>query len=210
VDDAVSLLTELGHEVVAEDPVELPATVGTLMGRMYGAMADWVVRYWEEELGRSPAPGDLEPVTERLWQSGKQVSAGELLMAHMHFQRFAYDVAAAYDDPGRGFDVWLSPTVAGPAPALGQMLTTLHHDGSAAASRWVAFPLLIANLTGRAAMSVPLSSDEDGLPVGVHLMGGYGGEDLLFRLAAQLEQARPWPRVWPPVSAPCLAHHHPR
>ena len=54
---------------------------------------------------------------------------------------------------------------------------------------------------GRPAMSAPLFWNEEGLPVGTHFLGRFGGEAALFRLSAQLEKARPWADRRPPVSA---------
>jgi amidase len=59
----------------------------------------------------------------------------------------------------------------------------------------------VQNFTGQPAMSVPLWWNEAGLPVGVHFAGRFGDEATLFRLAAQLEQARPWTAHHPTVSA---------
>lgn len=71
--------------------------------------------------------------------------------------------------------------------------------GNAESADMVSFPLVVANLTGSPAMSVPLHWTGDGLPVGVNVMGPFGREDMLFRLAAQLEEARPWRGRLPPV-----------
>ena len=60
---------------------------------------------------------------------------------------------------------------------------------------------MVANLTGCPAMSVPLSWNRDGLPIGLHLMARFGDEATLFRLAGQLEHARPWADHHPGVCA---------
>ena len=55
------------------------------------------------------------------------------------------------------------------------------------------------NITGQPAISLPLHWTPDGLPVGVQLVADMGREDLLIRVAAQLEQAAPWAASRPPV-----------
>jgi amidase len=58
----------------------------------------------------------------------------------------------------------------------------------------------VANLTGLPAMSLPLHWSDDGLPIGVQAIGPPAGEAILLRLAAQLEEARPWAGRRPPLS----------
>ncbi|HVK26360.1 MAG TPA: amidase [Actinokineospora sp.] len=198
LDHAVALLESLGHHVFERDLTELTPEVGSAIGRLYGASLDWTIRRWSAELGREPGAGDLEPLTRQYWERGRCVSGGDLLMALTAIQRFARDAAAAMAD----FDLWLSPTLAQPPPLLGAMAADDPAESERVAAGFVAFPLITANLTGRAAMSVPLYRTAAGLPIGVHLMGGFGGEATLLRLAAQLEQAQPWAHTWPDGDQP--------
>ena len=57
------------------------------------------------------------------------------------------------------------------------------------------------NATGQPAISLPLHWSDDGLPIGVQLVADMGREDLLLRVAAQLEQAQPWAQRRPPLFA---------
>ncbi len=197
LDETVALLDELGHEVVERDLTELDGAVGAAIGTVYGAGTVWVVRYWSRLLGREPGPGDLEPFTWALHEHGRRVSGGDLLLAVTDLQAFSRRVAAVFEE----VDVWLSPTLATPPLPLGVMRVDPDDPwaGNAESAEMVGYPLVVANITGNPAMSVPLHWTEDGLPVGVNAMAAYGGEGLLFRLAAQLEEARPWADRRPPV-----------
>ena len=57
------------------------------------------------------------------------------------------------------------------------------------------------NVTGQPAISLPLYWNSQGLPIGIQLVAAYGREDVLFRVAAQLEHAQPWADKWPSVHA---------
>ena len=101
-----------------------------------------------------------------------------------------------------GFDLLLTPTLAEPPPVLGDV-GRQDDGGFNAAARSIPFAAYAAafNVTGQPAMSVPLYWSDAGLPIGVQLVGAPFREDLLIRVAAQLEQARPWAQRRPPVHA---------
>jgi len=100
------------------------------------------------------------------------------------------------------YDVWLTPTLGEPPLPLGSFDSPPEHPmaGMARAVQFVPFTP-VCNMTGQPAMSVPLYWNDQGLPIGTHFVGRFGDEATLFRLAAQLEAARPWAQRRPPVSA---------
>ena len=191
------LLVDLGHEVVERDLTELDERIAECIGTMYGAGTAWVVQYWSRLLGRDPEPDELEPFTWALLEHARRVSGGDLLLAVTDLQAFSRRVASLFEE----FHVWMWPTLATPPLPLGVMRVAAEDPwaGNQESGRMVGYPLVVANITGNPAMSVPLHQAADGLPVGVHLMAGYAREDVLFRLAGQLEEARPWRERRPPV-----------
>ncbi|GGP89894.1 hypothetical protein GCM10010278_80430 [Streptomyces melanogenes] len=169
--------------------------MGGAIGTVYGAAMAWIVGYWSRELGRGPRPEELEPYTRAFWRRGLRVTGGDYLLAVTTLQSFARTVARFLTR----YDAWLTPTLAQPPLALGEMTSTEEDPWRAAraSAPFVAFPAVVANITGAPAMSVPLWWSSAGLPIGVHFLGRTGAEATLFRLAGQLEQARPWSRRVP-------------
>jgi amidase len=129
---------------------------------------------------------------------GRQHSASAYLLALQDLQKVSRQVARFFLD----YDVWLTPTLGEPPVPLGTFDSPPENplQGLIRAASFVPFTP-ICNITGQPAMSVPLYWNAEGLPIGSHFIGRFGDEATLFRLAAQLEQARPWAGRRPPVSA---------
>ncbi len=199
LDDAVGLLAGLGHEVVEADLPGLTEDVGRAIGHVYAAGTSWVVKHWTRRLGRPPRPAELDPLTRAYLEQARGLDPGDYLLAIEDLQLFARTVARFFTT----VDAWLTPTMARPPVQLGLMVSTEEDPWRAgrAAGDLVPFPAVAANITGGPAMSVPLYWSTAGLPIGVHLMGRYGDDATLLRLAGQLERARPWQHRRPPVFA---------
>ncbi len=97
-------------------------------------------------------------------------------------------------------DLLLTPTLGAPPPELGWFTA----EGPQVEGRRIAsfIPYTAQfNMTGQPAVSLPLHWTPGGLPVGVQLVAAYGREDMLVRVASQLEQAAPWSDKRPQVHA---------
>ena len=199
VRDAAALCASLGHELVEADLPGLTPEVGSAIGTVFTAATAWILAYWVRRLGREPGGDELDPLTRAYWERGRRVSAADYLLAIEDCQAFSRLVAGFLTD----VDLWLTPTLSTPPLELGEIVSTpdeplraLERGGPT-----VAYAGVVANITGNPAMSVPLAWNDDGLPIGVHFLGRFGAEATLFRLASQLEAARPWQDRRPPVTA---------
>ncbi len=198
VRDAAALCRELGHEVVeAAPPVGGDQLINSFITIWDAGVAN-VVDAMAQFTGRMPQPDELEPLTWTLYESGKKVDASSYLLAVQQMQMMSRQVAAFFQP----YDLWLTPTLGEPPLPFGSFEPAPDNPraGFDRAADFVPFTPL-QNVTGQPGMSVPLYWNEAGLPIGVHFAARFGDEATLFRLAAQLEEARPWANKRPPVSA---------
>jgi amidase len=140
--------------------------------------------------GQPIGPGDVEPLTWALAEIGRARSAGEYLTAVGQHQAMSRIFAGVHES---GFDLLLTPTMGEPPPPLGTFDDSGPEPMAAFERAFLDGCFTAAfNATGQPAISLPLHWSEQGLPVGVQLVAPLGREDLLLRVAAQLEQAAPW------------------
>jgi len=133
---------------------------------------------------------DVEPLTWALAEIGRRHSAGEYLEAVGQHQVMSRILAGIHES---GFDLLLTPTMGEPPPPLGSFDDSGPEPMAAFERAFISGCFTaIFNATGQPAISLPLHMTPDGLPVGVQLAAPLGREDLLLRIASQLEQAAPW------------------
>jgi amidase len=198
---AARALEELGHHVEDSHPAELDdqSQVANFVVR-WTAGIDWNIKYWSAAIGKEIGPDDVEPCTWALAEQGRKHTAGDYLRAVEQAQASTRRIAAWWADDG--FDLLLTPTCAEPPPRLGSF-DAPPDNPAAPLMRAIPFGTFTAgfNTTGQPAISLPLHQTADGLPVGIHLVAAYGREDLLIRVATQLEAALPWADRTAPVHA---------
>jgi len=196
---AAKLLESLGHTIEESYPEAL--LDGGLGGSQTSALNRDVVmliRGLGEILGRPVTRDDVEPY---LWSATEvpSATADEYLAAQIWLFRWRRRVVQWWS---AGFDMLLTPTVWEP-PATLESMTPVEGQLAelfAKVIRHVFFTRPF-NITGQPAISLPLHWTPEGLPVGVQLVAAMGREDLLIRIASQIEQAQPWVSRRPPVHA---------
>ena len=194
VEDAAKLCEDLGHDVT-EATLDLEGdAISQAFIAVWSAGTAWSIDDWARRTGQTPSADRFEPLTWALYEMGNCRRAADYLLAVQDLQRVARQVAQFFVQ----YDVWLSPTLAEPPLPLGSFDPTPDNpmQGIFRAAQFVPFTPIF-NATGQPAMSVPLSWNQENLPIGVQFAGRFGDEATLFRLAVQLEQARPWAGRWP-------------
>ena len=186
--ETAALCEELGHTVVEGGPEIDRETFAEGFTTIVAVHAAILVEFLEQVNGRQAGVDDLETGTLALAQTGRTATG-------MAFQAAIDRMHAAGRQVGAFFetaDLILSPVQAVETPRLGWVDLMQPSDLFRQRIRQTCGFTALFNATGCPAMSVPLHWSEDGVPQGIQFAAPLGREDVLFRLAAQLEEARPW------------------
>ena len=189
VKDAALLCEQLGHSVVESSPKVDGDKLADAFAIIWSTGCAWTIDGLGHTSGREPTEERFEPGTWFLYQKGRERKASRYLAAVQHMQRVSRTIAEFLS----GSDLLLTPTLAQPPLPIGSFDSTKENPvrGLKLSGNFSPFTAL-CNATGQPAMSVPLFWNEEGLPIGTQFIGRFGDEATLFRLASQLEGARPW------------------
>jgi amidase len=210
VTEAARLLESLGHRVEEKEPdMDGKAIAKSYLIMNFGEVAADIEEL-SKVLERKSTQSDVELVTWTMGLLGKSFSASDLVDAMRQWDQASRVMGRFFEK----FDLYLTPTIAFPPPKIGELkpkayemaalkvVNTLGLGGVLKASGLVdqmaeknfeKVPFTqLANITGLPAMSVPLHWTPDNFPIGVQFIAPFGDEATLFRLAGQLEKAKPW------------------
>ena len=209
--DTAHLLETQGHHVEVAHPaaLDLPDWAAHFMS-LWSAGVARGLDGWSARTGERVGADDVEPLTWALAQLARALPTPDLLRSIDWLMTTTRRVAEWWEpadsgaspaSPDHGFDLLLTPTLAEPPVLLGTF-DSPPDNPLAGFMRAAAFtPFTPAfNVTGQPAISLPMGWTADDLPIGVQLVAAYGREDVLFRVAAQVEADVPWTNRCPPIS----------
>src|SRR5262249_34429820 len=186
--ETVQTCTDLGHKVEHADPdIERAAVVPTFLtiaaaNTVYNLMG-------HPTAGRAPRPDEVERVTWVTARMGDRVTGADYVRAIHTAHRLGRQMAQFHER----HDVLLTPGLATLPVKLGWIDMTMDDVDEYWRRVFTFSPFTVwFNLTGQPAMMLPVGRSAEGLPIAVQLAARHGDEATLFRLAGQLEKARPW------------------
>jgi len=199
VQRTAKLLSSLGHHIEEAWPEPLiDPSMGRSIAVIIGSNAARALDAWGEKTGTTIVADDVEPSTWALTELVRGLTAVQYVAAVEYAQRKTRELSAWWSS---GFDLLLTPTTPAPPPPLGYFHTSGDPFVTMANAATFSTFTSIFNASGQPAISLPLHQDSAGLPVGIQLVAAYGREDVLIRIAAQLEGECPWKDRLPRVHA---------
>jgi amidase len=189
VEETARALEKLGHEVEPTTIDISPRFVEDFVD-YWGMLAATVALGGRFAFGRTFQAGALDPFTHGLIAHYKRAARRTPAFLR-RLARVRYDYATLFTR----HDVLLSPVLAHVTPELGWLRPTVPFEQLLRRlTDYVAFTPL-NNVAGAPAMSLPVGTSANGLPIGVHLSVAHGDERTLLELAYALEADRPWRRI---------------
>ena len=196
VHKTAKLLESLGHHVEPGFPdIFSDNEIGRAFSMLWSTNMGTAIRRFSQALGREMTPNDIEAMNWAQAEFAKGVNGVDFSLAQASSIQFRRAIQSWW---AQGWDLLLTPTLSAPPLPVGSMpnnperpMTPLMTAGS-----WVSFTSQF-NISGQPAISLPLHRTAEGLPVGMQLAAAYGREDVLIRVASQLEQAAPWAHLTP-------------
>jgi amidase len=193
-----ALLESLGHTVEQAWPAALEDTsLAVHFATLWTTNMGVGLRRFEEQIGRPLAADEFEPLNRAQAEIAAHFTAVDYALAFSAATHLRRSVQAWWAD---GWDLLLTPTVAELPLPLGTIGNNPDNPLAAVERSFQFIPFTPPfNVSGQPAINVPVEWTDDGLPVGVQLVAAYGREDVLLRVAGQLESARPWAQRIPDV-----------
>ncbi len=210
IDETIKLLESLGHHLEEKEPEIDGKTVARSYFMMYYGEVAADIAQLRAKKGSKVTTSDVESVTMMLGLLGKAYNAADFVLAKREWNSFARVMGQFH----QSYDLYLTPTTAALPAKIGELqpkgaeaavlkIVNTLGLGSLLKASGIADKLALeslsrtpftqfVNFTGQPAMSVPLYWSKEGLPCGSHFVASFGNESLLYRLAGQLERAKPW------------------
>jgi amidase len=199
VERTLRVLETLGHQVRIAHPPQLEGRTGLEQALRIVLSSSLAARLerWTERVGRPLIRDDVEEATWEQAELGRSFSAVEVQQAATTLLNGAARLPEWW---AQGWDLLITPTNSGPAPMVGEFAYGTENRGERIAAAFGLFTIPFS-ISGQPAVSLPLHWTREGLPVGVQIIADYAREDVLIRVASQLEEAMPWRDRFPPVFA---------
>ncbi len=189
VEITANILSSLGHEVDEVSPNFDHERMGKALVTVIAVNYLTTIMDREAEIGRPPDAAELERVIWHRLEIARRTSASEYALAIRDLHRSGRQFNQFFVDR----DIHLTPTLARPPQPLGTFDMNSDDVAGYLSGLYGYIPFTaIYNATGNPACTIPMHWTDDNIPIGIQLGAGFGREDLLFQIAAQLEVAQPW------------------
>jgi amidase len=196
--DAAELLRSLGHEVVEVDPPWRQEGLSELFGVVFSSLIALSIGYSAHVAGKDrPEAADMEPMSWAIFSMISKLGTLEQQAGVVRLQAYSRKLIAWLSE----YDALLTPALAERPLPLGTLDAAAENPMSTFTRSGLFTPYTpVFNATGQPAIALPLYEGEDGLPLGVQIVGRPAGEERLLALAAQIEAAQPWAQRRAPLA----------